>query len=43
MLKYLPLFLLLALCTGAAAQDSLKTIAGHITDRDGHSIEPAVT
>ncbi|MBO8480789.1 MAG: carboxypeptidase-like regulatory domain-containing protein [Bacteroidetes bacterium] len=39
MLKYLPLFLLLALCTGAAAQDSLKTIVGHITDRDGHSIE----
>ena len=39
MRKYLPLFLLLALCTGAAAQDSLKTIAGHITDRDGHSIE----
>lgn len=39
MRKYLPLFLLLALCTGAAAQDSLKTIVGHITDRDGHSIE----
>ena len=39
MRKYLPLFHLLALCTGAAAQDSLKTIVGHITDRNGHNIE----
>ena len=39
MRKYLPLFLLLTLCKGAAAQDSLKTIVGRITDRDGHSIE----
>ena len=39
MRKYLPLLLLLTLCKGTAAQDSLKTIVGRITDRDGHSIE----
>lgn len=40
MRKYLlPLFLLLIPCTGAAAQDSPKTIVGHIIDRNGHSIE----
>ena len=39
MRKYLLLFLLLTSCTVATAQDSLKTIAGRITDHDGHSIE----